>query len=129
MKRIDVTNKQATEICDRIANGESVRNVLADCRLDWPRWDRWLSAHEDNATRYARALAARTELQANEIEDIADEVRDATDPVAVQAAKLRIETRRWLMGKRMPKKYGEALDVKHSGAVNLTITADDASVL
>ncbi len=39
-------------------------------------------------------------------------------------ARVRIDARKWVASKLAPKKYGERLDVSHSGNLNLTALSD-----
>ena len=39
----------------------------------------------------------------------------ADKPIAVQSAKLRIDTRRWLLSKLLPDTYGDKLDLTSKG--------------
>lgn len=86
----------------------------------------WLNDEENQAFRqqYARATDLRAELLFDECLDIADEtnadkprVSDHEDVHAteqVARSKLRVDTRKWMAGKLMPKKYGDRqfMDVK-----------------
>nr|WP_247997002.1 hypothetical protein [Brucella tritici] len=72
---------------------------------------RWLSKHEVFRDQYARAQEDRTAAMAEELLDIAD-FEDKED---AQRAKLRIDTRKWLMSKMAPKKYGDKVVNEHSG--------------
>ncbi|MBX8785491.1 hypothetical protein HBA94_17175 [Ochrobactrum sp. GRS2] len=47
-------------------------------------------------------------------EDILD-IADDEECADVQKAKLRIDTRKWLMSKMAPKKYGDKVMNEHSG--------------
>lgn len=74
---------------------------------------------------YARAKEQQQELQEDELLDIADDGTNDTyvddegkvrvDHDHIQRSKLRIETRKWLMAKLKPKKYGDKVDVNHGG--------------
>jgi hypothetical protein len=66
-----------------------------------------------------RARAAQAECLADELVEIADEVQDTDDMVKVQAAKLRIDTRKWVASKLLPKKYGERVDMNHGGTTTV----------
>lgn len=69
------------------------------------------------------------ELLAEEIMEIADthddeveiiEAKDGTKRIrvnneAVQRAKLRVDTRKWLMSKLSPRKFGDRIDVTSGG--------------
>jgi hypothetical protein len=90
---------------------------------------KWLMRHEDFAVIYTRAREARTQLMEEEILEISDEVNgDAyveydkdgqpfakLDGEAIQRSKLKVETRKWLMAKLQPRKYGDKVDVTSGG--------------
>ena len=44
---------------------------------------------------------------------IADSVRHAKSQAEVQAAKLAIDTRKWIASKHAPKKYGDKLETEN----------------
>jgi hypothetical protein len=88
----------------------------------------WLDGDADLADRYARAREDLIERLANETMAIADqaftEVEEQTldakgkpvvvkkkVPVDVQRAKLQVDTRKWLLSKLAPKKYGDKLEL------------------
>lgn len=122
----------AIEICDAIAeNGKGLRTLCAE-NDHWPSVTTilsWLIKHEEFQTLYARAKELQAEHMAEEILDISDEENgDAyieydkdgnpvakLDGQAVQRSKLRVDTRKWLMAKLAPRKYGDKLDVTSGG--------------
>lgn len=73
------------------------------------------------AERYARAKEAQMDAMAEEIMDIADDGSNDTYTDAegfdhvnydhIQRSKLRVDTRKWLMAKLAPKKYGEKQEI------------------
>ena len=71
-----------------------------------------MGKHESFAERYARARTTQMEAMAEEILAISDD-----DEAEKQRSKLRVDTRKWLMSKLAPKKYGDKLDLNHSGSV------------
>lgn len=71
----------------------------------------WLAKHEEFQQNYARAQAHRAEFRAEEIVHIAD-TATAED---VQVAKLRVDTRKWVMAREAPKKYGDRIVNEHTG--------------
>jgi len=78
----------------------------------------WLIDDKDFADQYARAMQVRADEMFDEILDIADQydpAKDKTNPENVQRAKLRIDTRKWKLGKMQPQKYGDKLDVTSDG--------------
>jgi hypothetical protein len=105
------TQKIAAEICERLASGESLNAICktkgmpseAAVRL-WVIDDR-----EGFAANYERAREIQADHFVDEIVRIAD---GEPDP---QVARVRIDARKWVAGKMRPEKYGEKIDVEHSG--------------
>ena len=127
-----------TTICERIANGESLRQV---CRSDdMPAKStvmRWLGEKPECRDQYARARELLVEHWADEILEIADDGTtdyvtkvgrngteyEAVDQEHIQRSRLRVDSRKWLMSKLAPQKYGDRVDVEHSGEVQHTHVA------
>jgi len=135
----EFTEDVAAEICKRIMKGESLRAVCRDDFMppNWLVYD-WLAKMPEFAKRYARACEVRADVIFDEIFDIADDnqhdIRLSPDGVEllntdhVQRAKLRIDARKWALSKMQPKKYGEKLDLNHSGEFQIVISGDDADL-
>lgn len=104
------------EICEQIADGKSLRDI---CKSDnMPNKStvfRWLAQDEKLRDQYALAREEQGESHADEIVAIADKAT----PEDVQVAKLRIDARKWTASKLTPKKYGDKLDLNHSGGVKI----------
>lgn len=129
------SKKLADTICERIISGESLSSICrSEGMPDKVTVCRWLSRRDEFRNQYARAREMQTELMADELLDIADDGRndwmerqygDTTVEVvnqeAVQRSKLRVDTRKWIAAKLLPKKFGDAVDLKHSGKVDLSI--------
>jgi hypothetical protein len=88
----------------------------------------WLGMDAELAAEYARAREDLIERLANETMAIADQAFTEIEeqalnakgepvvvkkkvPVDVQRAKLQVDTRKWLLSKLAPKKYGEKLEL------------------
>ena len=109
------TPELAAVICERLAEGESLRTICADKAMPGLSTVMgWLfdGKHEGFPEQYARAREAQAELRADEITDIADGVEHGASE-AVQAARLRVEARKWIAAKLLPKRYGDK--VQHTG--------------
>lgn len=120
----DYSEETTTIICDRIASGEALIGICRDKDMpDKATVFRWLAKHEAFRDKYARARELQMEAMAVEILEIADDSEgDRTKEGAfvsehVQRSRLRVDTRKWLMSKLAPKKYGDKLDLNHSGSV------------
>lgn len=105
-------------ICERLADGESLREICASKGMPTKsNVIRWLAANEAAADQYARARELQADHEFDEIKAIAD-MASAED---VQVARLRVDARRWRVGKLRPKVYGDKLDVDHSGGIHLHV--------
>jgi len=119
----------ADEICTRLANGESLRAICSPERDDFmPSMGtvfRWLadSEHLLFFEQYTRAREVQAETMADEIVSISDGSGSIDEKVALSARdRLRVDSRKWVASKLLPKKYGDKLDIEHSG--NVTMTPD-----
>jgi hypothetical protein len=112
------TNETADKICERLADGESLRRICSG--EDMPNKAtvfRWLAANEIFRDQYARAREAQAEALADEIIDIADEgLNDSytdkdgnvrTDHDVIARSRLRVDARKWVASKLKPKVYGD----------------------
>lgn len=121
-----------TAILERIANGESVREI---CRSDgMPAMStvfKWLAEDKSFAEQYARAKAEGADAMADEILEIADDARndwmernDRDNPgwqfngEAARRSQIRIDARKWLLAKTQPKKYGDKVEHEIGGSLN-----------
>lgn len=105
-----------------IEEGASLRSILR--RDDMPSqrtFFEWLKDDEEKVKQYARAVDIRTELKFESIEaDYMEEPqRDAKtgkiDTGWVQLQRLKIDAKKWELGKLKPRKYGDKLDVTSAG--------------
>lgn len=119
------TKDMAAIICGRITDGESLRSVTRDEAM--PASSTvflWLSAHQEFSEQYTIACSARADAIFEESLEIADDgscdyrikpkeggAELVVDQEHIQRSRLRVETRKWFVGKLQPKKYGDKLDL------------------
>ncbi len=113
------TMELAKDICDKISsNSKSIKKLCAE-NSHWPHKDTifsWLKNHSEFSDQYAQAKRCQVEAFIDEILEIAD---DSSQDVAVNEqgniacnvefiarSRLRIDTRKWLAAKLVPKVYG-----------------------
>lgn len=120
------TQKLADLIIERVAGGETLTKICeSDQMPDRRTVYRWTEANEAFRHAYARAREHQLESWADEILDIAsDQSRDIqydaegrprSDNTAVNRDRLRIDTKKWLMAKLNPKRYGDKVTQEHTG--------------
>lgn len=102
----------------RLAEGESLREACKGTGTTHWSILRLVVDDENFGKQYARARAAGSELDSDEIVEIAD--TECKDQVAVQWAKNRIEARKWRASKQTPK-FRDKQDVAHAGGITLQV--------
>lgn len=104
------------KICDRLVCGESLVRI---CKTpDWPSYTlvlQWLRADHEFRQDYGLSRIAQADFLADEIIEIAD---NCTDP---QTARLQIDVRKWMAARLNPTRYGDKVDLGHSGEVDVTV--------
>jgi len=124
----------ANEICDRLGQGEPLAAICRDPHLpsdyvvrQWAIDDRAdkSGAGAGFSSRYARARQAGLERMADEVIAISDANYVGPDGLvdngAVQQARLRIDSRRWLLSKMLPKQYGDRVTAEVVGDANAPV--------
>ena len=124
------TPELAAIICQRVAEGESLANIAREPAMpSYPTVMEWLKSNNDFAGMYRQARQDQADTLADEIIAIADSVMDAgpTDSAKVNAARLRVDARKWVAAKLKPKVYGDRVEAALTGAVTVehTITDED----
>lgn len=123
------TQKLADEICDQIAEGKSLRTICVDESMpDKSQIFRWLRKNEDFRDQYARAKEEAVEAMIEDMIDIADDGTNdymtitkgnhsynVEDREVTNRSRLRVDTRKWIVSKLKPKKYGDKLDLTSGG--------------
>lgn len=112
------TEAMRDEICSRLAEGDSLRKICQDEHIATVGTVcRWLAEFADFSEQYAKAREAQAERMADELLEIADQapeihpITGARDGASVQHQRLRIDTRKWVAAKLLPKKYGDKLEL------------------
>lgn len=136
--RTSFTQEVFDTICNRIAQGESLRSICAsDDMPDVSTVCRWLAADGEGGelrNQYARAREAQADHIFDEILDIADNAANdwmerngeggegwQVNGEHIQRSRLRIDARKWMAGKLRPKVYGDKIDHNVEGGVNINV--------
>lgn len=117
----------ADMICERLTQGESLRAICSDEGMPHAGTVcRWLATNDVFREQYARAREAQAELMADEMVEISDDGRNdwmerngsegeslgwKENGEAIRRSALRIDTRKWIAARLLPKKYGDKIAV------------------
>ncbi|WP_373693904.1 hypothetical protein [Parafrankia sp. BMG5.11] len=108
----------ASEVCEaRAMSDHGLCKTLA-ARPDLPSWStvtRWMREVPAFDEAMTRARDLWLERKADGLCDLAGEARAASTSHEVQAIKLAVDTRKWMLSKLMAPVYGDRLDVTSKG--------------
>jgi len=109
----------AKEICETITSTSKGIKKLCRENKHWPSHDtiyRWLNENREFSDLYARAKQNQIEIFIDEIIEISDDVTHdssmnangqvITNHENINRSKLRIDSRKWLASKLVPRVYG-----------------------
>ena len=123
----DTWNQEAIDdVLERVSQGATLKSCCRgpDARIPEVTFRRWLLKNVNGLwDLYARARELQLESWADELKELADICREGVRTTVrpdggvetvtgdmIERAKLQIDTRKWLMSKIAPKKYGDRTD-------------------
>lgn len=129
----------ADKICERIAtSSDGLVKICEEVGITTETAYKWRGQFEKFADKYARARADQAQLLADEIVNISDETQvgeivtkkgDGSIEIKradmIEHRKLRIDARKWIASKLLPKKYGERVELEHSGELSVKRVVSD----
>lgn len=132
------TDQVGQAICARISEGCSLRSIARDEGMpSLQTIFNWFQSQPTFLEQYARAKEAQMDAFAEEIVDISDDGRNdwmelhekdnagwKANGEHIQRSRLRVDSRKWLMSKLKPKKYGERLDMNLGGQQGNPVEVD-----
>ena len=112
-------------VLNSIRQGKSLRAISEEDGMPSPALVvTWVKDDPAYAEQYARAKEVQAHLMAEEILEIADDGTndkkmvgkegqeyEVTDQEVIGRSRLRVDSRKWLLSKMLPKVYGDKLDL------------------
>jgi hypothetical protein len=132
----------AEEICQKLIAGFSLRELCdKDEFPDEATVYRWIAKNDAFREKYAQAREVQAERYAAEIIEISDDARndwmlrqqgDDTVVVAnqehINRSRLRVDARKWVASKLLPKKYGDRTELVGAGGKELIPETDGSKL-
>lgn len=127
------TKELADKICERLSYGRGLRSICRD--KDIPVKESTVRAWcvkniNGFYAQYTRARKIGVDAWVDDIIEIADDgtndyYEDSKgnlkfDQENVNRSRLRVDTRKWIMAKLNPEKYGDSQKIEHGGSVGIT---------
>ena len=108
-------------ILARMSQGETLTSICKDEGMPASRTVReWGEKDPDLAAEYARARSDGFDA----IADATITIADGTDPEMVNCARLQVDTRKWLLARWDPKRYGDRMQIDADVTVETLSDAD-----
>lgn len=137
------TREKADAVLTHMIIGENPVSMREACKLEGiasGTFCGWVVEDFDGlAERYARAQQIRAQILADEIIAISDdgsndtykdeEGRVRTDNDVLQRSRLRVDTRKWVLAKALPKIYGDKVQLTGDGGGPVKVESRDLSNL
>jgi hypothetical protein len=129
-----MTIKQETreKICETVLqclrSGQSLRASCKEADVNINTFLTWVGEDTELSVQYTRARETGADaeferfLEMSEVEP--ERTERGVDSGWVQWQRTRMDAVKWALSKKAPRKYGERLDLKHSGSVGLQINID-----
>jgi len=115
-------------ILDQISSGDSLKKIIDSRSRDevpcYATWMNWLNEDKDLLDKYTRAREERADKIFDEILEIADDSsRDeiitengiGQNTEFIARSRLRVDARKWYLGKLDSKRFGDKVDVTSGG--------------
>ena len=121
----ELTDEQIDELLQALTDGAPLSSIVEGD--EWPSYRsvfRRLEKDDEFRKRYDRARAIQAERWADELITLANSLAEDATAEQIAATRLKIDTLKWIIGKRLPKVYGDA----PSSSVNVT-TANNFLVI
>jgi len=108
--------KIAEKIFQHMRDGLSAHKACKLAGIPQGTFNGWIDDDVELAEQYTRARSELLERLADELLDISDSDVDTLpdgkkDWAAIQKHKLQVDTRKWLLSKLAPRKYGDRIEV------------------
>ena len=125
---------KADAICALLVEGQSLRKAAAANGVAPSTVLEWEDKNSVFAEQYARAREHGYKLLADEIIEISDDADGdivdtehgpKVDAERVARSKLRVDSRKWMLSKMLPKVYGEKIAHDHKGGISLTLSSTE----
>ena len=117
-----LTQHQREIVLTELETGASLRKAAKAADLGSEKAIRVLVDQDaEFATQYTRARDIGMDRLADEVLEIADSATKDT----YGESRLQVDARRWYVSKLAPKRYGDRLDLQHSGSISRTDALTD----
>jgi hypothetical protein len=107
----EYTPELAVAICEALAEGEGLHSICKRLNVARRTVRSWVERDAGFATRMQLARRYGHDCWAEEIIELADAVRSSASNAEVNAARLAVDARKWLLSKLRPELFGDRVEL------------------
>lgn len=124
------TPELGLEICEGLQDGESLLSVCRRLNLKESTVRFWTRENANFAANYARAREDGDDIEFERLAELQAEQPPLdqygkVDPGWVSWQKNRVDTAKWMLARKRPKKYSDKVDVELYGSVAIKRVVSD----
>ncbi|AIL33106.1 hypothetical protein IX83_07125 [Basilea psittacipulmonis DSM 24701] len=104
----------ANKICEQLEQGLSLKQICE--QADMPVRSTvylWLREYSDFSDNYTRAREVHADLIHDELLELVDNIPE--DFASIAKARLQADTRKWVLARMSPRKYGDTSKIELTG--------------
>ena len=125
----EYTVDEGAAICAWITQGNSLNKYCIATGRKHETVYRWMRERPDFQAMYSQAHEDRADTLVDQMVEIADDSQHAQSMEAVTAARLRVDTRKWIASKMRQSKYGDKVEVRQTGSISIRLGIGKATAV
>ena len=129
----EVNAEKEAKVCELVAEGQSLRAACEAVGVKNPTFLLWCDKDAALAEQYARAREKGIDAEFERLQEAVEEPPERGPSGGVDAGwvawkRLQVDTKKWALSKKAPKKYGDKLDIEHKGGLSVSLMPQDKTL-
>lgn len=122
--------QKAAKVCELVAEGNSLRAACESVGFSHSTFLDWCRDNEELANQYARARDNGVDAEFERLQESVEEEPAIGPSGGVDAGwvawkRLQVDTKKWALSKKAPKKYGDKTQHEVTGTFNVSLSASE----
>ena len=119
--------EKAAKVCELVAEGQSLRAACDSLGFSHCTFLDWCRDSEELANQYARAREDGCDAEFDRLQEAVEEQPERGPSGGVDAGwvawkRLQVDTKKWALSKKAPKKYGDKTQHEVSGTFRVELS-------
>ena len=122
--------EKAKAVCELVAEGKSLRESCASLGFSHSTFLDWCKESQELADQYAHARDIGSDAEFERLQELVDLQPERGPAGGVDAGwvawkRLQVDTKKWALSKKAPRKYGDKVAHEHTGSFNVTLSSSE----